>query len=160
MWHLAKRRPISLETAATAAGGVLLTVLDIHFEAFLSTEESVGALLYTSLISRCAVRLKTSPLSRSIHFLVHRCEGRQHSHRFILLHCTERPERPWVMSPSSVIDKNVSPSHGSAKETLGAKPILSEHWRRLEPTESSDNIQKCCFVFQAKWIRSTKCIRL
>jgi hypothetical protein len=88
--------------------------------------------------------LKTSPLSRSIHFLVHRCEGRQHSHRFILLHCTERPERPWVMSPSSVIDKNVSPSHGSAKETLGAK----------------HNIQKCCFVFQAKWIRSTKCIRL
>lgn len=38
------------------------------------------------------------------------------------------------MSPSSVIDKNVSPSHGSAKETLGAK----------------HNIQKLLFRFSGK----------
>jgi hypothetical protein len=47
---------ISLETAAAAAaGGALLTVLDIHFEAFPSTEESVGRRppLHVSHLTMC-----------------------------------------------------------------------------------------------------------
>jgi hypothetical protein len=67
-------RPTTIGTAA--AGGTLLTVLDIHFKAFLfllrERSRPVGSrlfcccvffflgvtLFYASLISRCAVRLK------------------------------------------------------------------------------------------------------